>query len=169
MAQIILSLGANSDKPAKFGKPIMLQNEWHSIGAMKCPVRTNRKAEYAPKIVVYMNWNTETEPMHGINGKNVILLERRMVNIVYLLELNNAAFRLTPIRNCSIIRWMWAAPKNNGHMKTALIGSVQCSMGARMQDLKTNSSVIGATTWFRRKISPSPKFPQYFGSKIVCL
>ena len=29
-------------------------------GAAKCPVFTNKKAEYIPKIVVYANWNMET-------------------------------------------------------------------------------------------------------------
>lgn len=42
----------------KSGNPMWLQNLWATIGAIMLPVEINNNAEYAPNIVVYINWNT---------------------------------------------------------------------------------------------------------------
>lgn len=54
-----LRLGSwNWNISRKSGKPMWLQNLWAKIGAMMLPVVMNNSAEYAPNIVVYVNWNT---------------------------------------------------------------------------------------------------------------
>lgn len=56
-----LRLGSwNWNISEKSGKPIWLQNWWATIGAIMLPVEMNNSAEYAPNIVVYVNWNTNT-------------------------------------------------------------------------------------------------------------
>jgi len=42
----------------KSGNPMWLQNLWAMIGPITFPVEMNSSAEYAPNIVVYINWNT---------------------------------------------------------------------------------------------------------------
>lgn len=44
--EIVIKFGDREvDIPGKSGKPIILQKEWHSTGAMKCPVRRNIKQQ----------------------------------------------------------------------------------------------------------------------------
>lgn len=44
---------------------------------------------------------------------------------------------------------MWAVPKNNGVMNTAVKGEKLCRISGIIQARKTNSSLIGAITWLR--------------------
>lgn len=51
----------------KLGKPMWLQNLWATIGPIILPVEMNNSAEYAPNIVVYMNWNTKITNNYLVN------------------------------------------------------------------------------------------------------
>lgn len=66
-----LRLGSeNLSISGKSGKPMWLQNLWATIGAIMLPVQMNNNAEYAPKIVVYPNWNTGKPKNYGLKDND---------------------------------------------------------------------------------------------------
>lgn len=68
-----LRLGSeNCNISRKSGKPIWLQNLCATIGAIMLPVEINKSAEYAPNIVVYVNWKTDTLNVNNyLKGSNL--------------------------------------------------------------------------------------------------